>query len=190
MCVNCIHRVYCSSPTWCMSMVSCGGMILTGENGRTRRKVCPSVTLYTTKPTWNEPGTNPGLRFERPATNCVNHGTTFRIDWMRTYCLDAFVSCWYDVGLSLCADSRFLVCKYWPQTEVFTTTYIAETCVLLETNLLHRGCNSEERLRFTCHYKDMHCRSVSTSHRTVAPEAGEDELEGETGQRIYLPRLC
>jgi hypothetical protein len=34
---------------------------------------CPSVTLFTTNPTW----TNPGLRGERPATNRLSHDTAF-----------------------------------------------------------------------------------------------------------------
>jgi hypothetical protein len=58
-----------------MSLESDGGMILTGENLRTRRKTCPSVTLSTTNPTWIEPGANPVLRGERPATNDLSHGT-------------------------------------------------------------------------------------------------------------------
>jgi hypothetical protein len=44
-------------------------MIWTGENQRTRRENCPGTTLSTTNPTWTAPGTNPGLRCERPATN-------------------------------------------------------------------------------------------------------------------------
>jgi hypothetical protein len=52
-----------------------GGMILTGENRRTRRKTCPSATLSTTNPTCIDPGANPGLRGERPATNDLSHGT-------------------------------------------------------------------------------------------------------------------
>jgi hypothetical protein len=35
-----------------------GGIILTGENRRTRRKTCPSATLSTTNPTWTDLGTN------------------------------------------------------------------------------------------------------------------------------------
>jgi hypothetical protein len=50
-------------------------MILTGENQRTRRKTCPSATLSTTNPTWIDPGANPGLQGERPATNDLSHGT-------------------------------------------------------------------------------------------------------------------
>jgi hypothetical protein len=48
---------------------------MTGENRRTRRKTCPSATLSTTNPIWVEPGANPGLRGERPASNDLSHGT-------------------------------------------------------------------------------------------------------------------
>jgi hypothetical protein len=62
-----------------MSLESDGGMILTGENRRTWRKTCPSATLYTTNPTWIDPGANPGLRGERPATNDLSHGTVLML---------------------------------------------------------------------------------------------------------------
>jgi hypothetical protein len=58
-----------------MSLESDGGMILTGENRRTRRKTCPSATLSTTNPTWTDLGANPGLRGEGPVTNDLSHGT-------------------------------------------------------------------------------------------------------------------
>jgi hypothetical protein len=35
----------------------------------------PSATLSTTNPTWIDPGANPDLRGERPATNRLSHGT-------------------------------------------------------------------------------------------------------------------
>jgi hypothetical protein len=38
---------------------SSGGMILTGENRRTRRKTCTSATLSTTDPKWTALGANP-----------------------------------------------------------------------------------------------------------------------------------
>jgi hypothetical protein len=44
-----------------MSLDSHGGMILTGESRRTRRKTCRSATLYTTNPILTDPGANPGL---------------------------------------------------------------------------------------------------------------------------------
>jgi hypothetical protein len=49
-------------------------MILTGENWRTQRKTCSSATLSTTNPIWLDPGANPGLRDDRPATNRLSHG--------------------------------------------------------------------------------------------------------------------
>jgi hypothetical protein len=52
-----------------MSLESDGGMILTEDNRRTRRKTYPSATFSTTNPTCTDPGANPGLRGERPATN-------------------------------------------------------------------------------------------------------------------------
>jgi hypothetical protein len=58
-----------------MSLESDGGMILTGETRRTRRKTCPNAALSTTNPTWIDPGANPGLRGERPATDDLSHGT-------------------------------------------------------------------------------------------------------------------
>jgi hypothetical protein len=36
-------------------------------------KTCPSATLSTTNPTWTDPGSNPGLCSERPATNRLSH---------------------------------------------------------------------------------------------------------------------
>jgi hypothetical protein len=52
-------------------------MKLTGENRSTRGKTCPSATLSTTNPTWTKPGTNPGLRGDRPAAKRVSHGTVY-----------------------------------------------------------------------------------------------------------------
>jgi hypothetical protein len=49
-------------------------MKLTGENRSTRGKACPSATLSTTNPIRNDPGSNPGLRGERPATDRLSHG--------------------------------------------------------------------------------------------------------------------
>jgi hypothetical protein len=49
---NCGHqRPYCSSSGWYMSMESHGGIILTVENRRIRRKTCPRVSLSTTNST-------------------------------------------------------------------------------------------------------------------------------------------
>jgi hypothetical protein len=75
-----------------MSLESDGGMILTGENQRTRRKTCPTVTLSTTNPTWIDLVANPGLRGERPATNDLNHGTAL-YRYNATHCFVTDFTC-------------------------------------------------------------------------------------------------
>jgi hypothetical protein len=52
-------------------------MKMTGENRSTREKTCPSATLSTTDPTRTDPGSNPGLRGGRQATNRLSHGTYY-----------------------------------------------------------------------------------------------------------------
>jgi hypothetical protein len=69
-------------PRWYMSMESHGGMILTGEKWRTRRKTCPSTTLSTTNPTWTDPGGNPGLYCERLATSHLSYGTALEVSYI------------------------------------------------------------------------------------------------------------
>jgi hypothetical protein len=49
-------------------------MKLRGQNRSTRGRNL-IATLSTTNPTWTDPGSNPGLRGERPATNRLSHGT-------------------------------------------------------------------------------------------------------------------
>jgi hypothetical protein len=49
-------------------------MIFAGETEELGENL-PSATLSTTNPTWIDPGANPGLRGERPATNRLSHGT-------------------------------------------------------------------------------------------------------------------
>jgi hypothetical protein len=50
-------------------------MKLPGDNRSTRGKPYPSANLSTTNSTWTDPGSNPGLRGESPATNRLSHGT-------------------------------------------------------------------------------------------------------------------
>ena len=52
-----------------------GGMILTGGNWSARRKTCPNATFSTSNLIPNDLGSNPHLRGDRPATNCLNSGT-------------------------------------------------------------------------------------------------------------------
>jgi hypothetical protein len=54
------------------------GMIRRGENRSTRRQTYPNITLSTTNFTWTVLGSNPGLCGERPTTNRLSDGTTFR----------------------------------------------------------------------------------------------------------------
>jgi hypothetical protein len=52
-----------------MSMAIHGEMLLPGQTRRTWRKTCLGATLYNTDHTRTDPGANPGLRSEKPATN-------------------------------------------------------------------------------------------------------------------------
>jgi hypothetical protein len=54
-------------------------MKLTRQNRSTRRETCPSATLSTTNATWTDPGSTPGLRDERQATNRLSHGTARQV---------------------------------------------------------------------------------------------------------------
>jgi hypothetical protein len=42
-------------------------------------KACPSPTLSTTNPTWPDPGSNPGLRDGKPATNRLSYGAASQV---------------------------------------------------------------------------------------------------------------
>lgn len=47
-----VLRAHCSSSIWCMNgLGSSGGMILTADNRRTRRKTCLSTSFFSTNPT-------------------------------------------------------------------------------------------------------------------------------------------
>jgi hypothetical protein len=61
-------------------MWSSGGMILTGEDGRSKRKTCPSVALSVTNPTRDDPGTNLHGWFasNRGATRSLNVKLVFK----------------------------------------------------------------------------------------------------------------
>jgi hypothetical protein len=50
-------------------------MKLTRENRSTRGETYSSATLSTTNPTWTDPGSNPDLRGERPATDLLSNGS-------------------------------------------------------------------------------------------------------------------
>jgi hypothetical protein len=107
-----------------MSLESDGGMILTGEDRRTRRKTCPSATLSTTNPTWIDPDANPGLRGERPATNHLSHGTAScyiyqaenRATGYMTHCCvmcDLFTDCFSATQIMRAASRNYECDAFW-----------------------------------------------------------------------------
>jgi hypothetical protein len=49
---------------------------LAGET-EVAEKTCPSATLSTTNPVWPDPGSNPGRRGGKPATNRLSYGAAF-----------------------------------------------------------------------------------------------------------------
>jgi hypothetical protein len=59
-------------------------MKLTGKNRSTRAKTCPSDTLSTTNPKWTDPGSNPCLHDERPATNRLSRGTALTLHLLQS----------------------------------------------------------------------------------------------------------
>jgi hypothetical protein len=52
-----------------------GGMILTGESWNNRTKTYSIASLSTINLTWNGLGLIPCLHVDRPATECLSHGT-------------------------------------------------------------------------------------------------------------------
>jgi hypothetical protein len=58
---------------------------LAGETEVLGERSCPSATLSTTNPTWPDPGSNPGRRGGKPATNRLSYGVALRI-FFESYC--------------------------------------------------------------------------------------------------------
>jgi hypothetical protein len=68
------HRsleAYCGTPVMKIIFFSFFQVMEHRWNETDREKTCPSAT----NPTWADPGSNPGLRGVRPATNRLSHGT-------------------------------------------------------------------------------------------------------------------
>jgi hypothetical protein len=102
--LNCGHqRAYCSSSRWYMSTESHGGIVLTGENRRTRRRICPSAHLSITSH-MDRPGREPVPCGITPETNRLSHGTAklcFNI--ILPFCILKVKRKWYIVS----RNSRF-----------------------------------------------------------------------------------
>jgi hypothetical protein len=75
VCRDCELQLRCTPVVssllrWC-EMGSSGGMILTGEIRRTRRKACPNAT----NPPHTDLDTHPGLRFAKPGASRLSYTT-------------------------------------------------------------------------------------------------------------------
>jgi hypothetical protein len=66
-------------------------MKLTGETEGLRGKTCPRATLSAINLTWPDPGLNPGLCGERPATNRLSHDTANCAGYLWSKCDDSAV---------------------------------------------------------------------------------------------------
>jgi hypothetical protein len=57
---------------------------------RIRRKACPSASLSSTNSTGTDLGAKPGLRVEKPATNCLSYGTAILISYslIKYHCIN------------------------------------------------------------------------------------------------------
>jgi hypothetical protein len=90
----------------------------------TRKKTCPSATLSTTNPTWTDPGSNPGLRSERPETNRLSHGTAEVVK--------------FDSIIFSVMTPCFPVCGY----RRFGETYCCVDLVFISTHQNSRSCKT------------------------------------------------
>jgi hypothetical protein len=65
---------YCAYPGWLWGWI----IIRWNEDWQGKpkysEKTCPSATFSTTNPTWRDPGSNPGRRGGKPATNRLSYG--------------------------------------------------------------------------------------------------------------------
>jgi hypothetical protein len=111
-------------------------MKLTGENRSTREKTCPSATFSISNPTWTDPGSNPGLRGERPATNRLSHGTALMN--VCSNCMVKWQWTWNSSAVGKIDEGRW---SRWSRTQWQTTEWSPCTAVMSDnarrlTNLL------------------------------------------------------
>jgi hypothetical protein len=85
-------------------MESHDGMILTGRNRRPQGETCLSTTSFATNPVWIEPGANPSLRNDRPATNRLSHGTACHVS-LNNNCVTLKIGEIFPVMTPLLADT-------------------------------------------------------------------------------------
>ena len=82
-----------------ISVWETAGMILTGENWRTRSETCPNAALISTNPTWTSLGSNRDLHAEWFATNRLSHSTALKKLNMH-FCRDVL----YNLSLHFSSD--------------------------------------------------------------------------------------
>jgi hypothetical protein len=160
--LDCGHqRSYCSFPR---SVQSHGGVLLTGENRRTRRETCLSATLSTADATWTGPGTNPSLpvrgrrltvrAMARPTVVAEANVSSLRgrrrlschvshlifLDWTlyRSFLRSQRLTEWLpaDVAVSPIIESTFSLCE---QLLLFKTLFVPVVICLHDASLCWRA---------------------------------------------------
>jgi hypothetical protein len=126
--------------------------ILTGENRRTRRKTCPSVTLSTTNPTRID--ANPGQYGERPATNDLSHGTR---GLLHTYLVRTIIT---NNNIKDLLEAR--------QQDQFPPQAVIWTALLLWANAGVTRCSSTQRLIQNIYLIAIYAHLL-TSFNTIQP---------------------
>jgi hypothetical protein len=79
------------------------------------KKTCPSPTLYTTNPTWLDPGSTPGRRCGKPATRLLGFGAAIKQTWC--ICL---------ITAKFCAKFTRLCLDY---VGLYITAFLTSVCV-------------------------------------------------------------
>ena len=84
-------KAYCATLWWRWLFLFWFSILMEHRNRSTRRKTCPTAALSTTNPSCTDPGWNPGLRGERPATNRLSHGTGYIRRYRIVDCLTIYI---------------------------------------------------------------------------------------------------
>jgi hypothetical protein len=127
---------------------SSGGIILTGENRRTRRRTCPSATLCTTNSTWTVLSANPGLRGEKPATNRLSYAIT-RVCYLNALLCQAHYTRFYS-GLFACWVISYFYVRLTIGCPIYMNDYLLKmyfasysVSTVLSLTTFTRSCSSK-----------------------------------------------
>jgi hypothetical protein len=175
-----------------MSLEREGGMIYwQGKTEELGENICPSAILFTTNPTWFEPGANPGLRGERPATNDLSDDTATRF-LLYSHVCGVTVSPYKKQNSFM--PSRMRVCMVYlcilvnddrsdEQAIMISTLmtqlwwYMCPSCVTNRTgkicNLRNTNWKSNESNQIIfCHFVVGNCFEVEASRRSTSAARG------------------